>query len=112
MYCTRCGTSRPDGTNVCPGCGMAAPVFAEPPKIQNYLVTSILVTLCCCVPAGIVAIIYAAQANSKLAAGDFHGAQESARLAKIWSWVGVGAGVLVGIIYAAFGFFGALSNGH
>jgi hypothetical protein len=40
------------------------------PQIQNYLVTAILVTLCCCVQAGIVAIVYAAQVNSKLAAGD------------------------------------------
>jgi hypothetical protein len=112
MYCTRCGTSRPDGISVCANCGTAVAAIAEPPKIQNYLVPSILITLCCCVPAGIVAIIYAAQVNSKLAAGDIHGAQESARLAKIWTWVGFGAGVLLGIIYATFGFVGALSNAH
>jgi Interferon-induced transmembrane protein. len=40
--------------------------LAEPSKIQNYLVQSILVTLCCCMPAGIVAIIYAAQVNVSL----------------------------------------------
>ena len=39
-------------------------------------------------PAGIVGIVYAAQVNSKLAAGDVAGAQESARLARIWTWVG------------------------
>lgn len=63
MYCTQCGTSRPGGMSVCPNCGTAAPVFAAPPKIENYLVPAILVTLCCCVPAGIVAIVYAAQVN-------------------------------------------------
>ena len=103
MYCTRCGTSRPDGMNACPNCGTAAPAFAAAPAIQNYLVPSILVTLCCCVPAGIVAIIYAAQVNSKLAAGDIAGAQNSARLAKIWTWAGFGCGVLLGIIYAIIG---------
>ena len=112
MYCTRCGTSRPDGITVCANCGTAPPVHAGPPAIQNYLVFAILITLCCCLPAGIVAIIYAAQVNSKLAAGDIHGAQESARLAKIWSWVGFGGGILLGIIYAIFGFLGALSNHH
>jgi hypothetical protein len=112
MFCTKCGTSRPDGMTVCPNCGTAALTFAEPPKIQNYLVPSILVTLCCCVPAGIVAIVYAAQVNSKLAAGDVAGAQESARLAKIWSWVAFGCGALVGIIYAIIGAMGALGNMH
>ena len=112
MYCTRCGTIRPGGTTACPGCGMVPVAIAGPAKMQNYLVQSILVTLCCCVPAGIVGIIYAAQVNSKLAAGDVAGAMESARLAKIWSWVGFGAGVLVGIIYAIVGGLGALNNAH
>jgi hypothetical protein len=89
---------------------MVPAVIAGPEKMQNYLVQSILVTLCCCVPAGIVGIIYAAQVNSKLAAGDLLGAQESARLAKIWSWVGFGFGVLAGIIYAIAG--AANSFGH
>jgi hypothetical protein len=112
MYCTNCGTSRPDGISACPNCGTAGLSFAAPPKIQNYLVPAILITLCCCMPAGIVAIIYAAQVNSKLAGGDIRGAQESARLAKIWSWVGFGAGVLLMIIYGILGAVGALNSHH
>jgi hypothetical protein len=112
MYCTQCGTIRPDGMTACPGCGMVPAVVAAPEKIQNYLVQSILVTLCCCMPAGIVGIIYAAQVNSKLAGGDVQGAHESARLAKIWSWVGFGLGVLLGIIYAIIGAAGAFNNVH
>jgi len=50
--------------------------------------------------------------NSKLAAGDIAGAQASSRLARIWTWVGFGCGILLGIIYAIFGFAGALSNHH
>ncbi|MDQ3389279.1 MAG: CD225/dispanin family protein, partial [Gemmatimonadota bacterium] len=30
-------------------------------NVPNYLIPSILATLCCCLPAGIVSIIYAAQ---------------------------------------------------
>jgi hypothetical protein len=98
--------------SVCPNCGTGAAAFAAPPPIQNYLVQSILVTLCCCVPAGIVAIIYAAQVNTKLAAGDVAGAQESARLAKIWSWVGFGCGALLGLIYAIAGAAGSFKDFH
>jgi hypothetical protein len=112
MYCTQCGTIRPGGATACPGCGMVPAVVAAPAQIPNYLVQSILVTLCCCVPAGIVAIVYAAQVNSKVAAGDFAGAQESSRLAKIWSWVGFGLGVLIGIIYAIAGAMGSFNNIH
>ena len=103
MYCTRCGTGRPDGTSVCPNCGTAAPVFAEPPKIQNYLMPAILITLCCCVPAGIVAIIYAAQVNSKLAAGDIAGARAASEKAKLFFWIALGLGLVIGIIWLLAG---------
>ncbi|HEX3068826.1 MAG TPA: CD225/dispanin family protein [Thermoanaerobaculia bacterium] len=96
--------------SVCPNCGSGTPAFAAPPKIQNYLVTAILVTLCCCQPPGIVAIIYAAQVNSKLAGGDIAGAQASARLAKIWSWAGLGIGGLIWIIYAIVFAAGSFNN--
>ena len=112
MYCTKCGTSRPDGMSVCPNCGTVAPTFAAPPKIQNYLVPAILVTLCCCVPMGVVAIVYAAQVNSKLAAGDVAGAQESARLAKIWSWVGFGLSVVAWGVYGVFMLVAAFASHH
>ena len=117
MYCTQCGTNRPDGVSTCPNCGavavpFGAPAAIAPATISNYLVQSILVTLCCCMPAGIVAIIYAAQVNSKLAAGDIAGAQASAHLAKVWSWVGFGAGIVVGIIYALAGGLASINNGH
>ena len=57
---------------------------AAVPQVSNYLVSSILVTLFCCLPFGIPAIVYAAQVNSKLQAGDVAGAQESSRKAKMW----------------------------
>ncbi len=100
MYCTNCGAQRPDGATVCPSCGSRIQTFAALPAIKNYLVPSILITLCWCMPAGIVAIVYAAQVNSKLTAGDVAGAQKSARLAKIWCWVGFGAGLLGVLFYA------------
>ncbi|NIM07517.1 MAG: CD225/dispanin family protein [Armatimonadetes bacterium] len=68
--------------------------------VPNYLVQAILVTLFCCLPFGIVAIVYAAQVNGKLSGGDIDGAMESSRKAKIWSWIsfGVGLGIVMYII--------------
>jgi len=37
-------------------------------------VQAILCTLFCCLPFGIVAIVFAAQVDGKLAAGDYNGA--------------------------------------
>ena len=67
-------------------------------NVPNYLVQSILVTLCCCIPFGIVAIVNAAQVNSKLAANNIAGAQESSQQAKKWCWIGLGTGIVVNLI--------------
>jgi hypothetical protein len=67
-------------------------------KIPNYLVQSILVTLCCCLPFGIPAIVYAAQVNSKQAAGDLAGALDSSQKAKMWCWIGFGIGLAANLV--------------
>ena len=69
------------------------------PMVPNYLVQAILCTLFCCLPAGIVSIVYAAQVNSKLAVGDRAGAIQSSENAKKWAWVSFGAGLAVVVIY-------------
>ncbi len=72
--------------------------YAPPPpmaaQIPNYLIQAILVTIFCCLPFGIVSIIFAAQVNSKAAAGDIAGAMQSSKQAKTFAWVafGIGAG--------------------
>lgn len=84
------------------------------PQVPNNLVWSILTTLFCCLPAGIVSIVYAAQVNGKLAAGDIAGAQDSAAKAKKWAiWLAIAWAVLV-VLYVLFfvvlGGMGAMSN--
>ncbi len=66
-----------------------------PPK--NWLVESILVTILCCLPLGIVGIINSANVNSKWAAGDYEGAEHSAAEAKKWTKIGFFVGI-IGIV--------------
>lgn len=83
-----------------PAQGFAPPQVVATAPVKNHMVMAILTTLFCCLPAGVVAIIYASQVNSKLQAGDFMGAQAASKNAATWSWVSVGLGALyiVGII--------------
>jgi hypothetical protein len=68
----------------------------------NYLAFAIITTLCCCLPFGIPAIVFATQVNSKAAAGDLAGAMDSSRKAKMWCWIAFGCGVVAAIAYAIF----------
>jgi hypothetical protein len=74
---------------------MSTPIVAPP----TYLVQSILVTLLCCLPFDIPAIIFAAQVNSKFAARDYEGAAASSRKARMWCWVSFGDGAAVMLVY-------------
>lgn len=126
MYCPQCGANNADNAVVCTQCGRnlqpsAPPVLLPmtgtvmPPAgttVPNHLVFAILATVFCCIPTGIPAIIYAAQVNGKLAAGDYAGAQAASNNAKIWCWVSFG----IGLVSTLFGILmvgvGALHNLH
>ena len=82
----------------------------HPTRIPNYLVQAILVTLFCCVPFGIISIVYAAQVNGKVALGDIEGALRTSRSAKKWAWLSFGTGLLITvgwIIYIGVGLAGS-----
>ena len=70
------------------------PSQAQAP-VPNYLIPAILTTLFCCLPFGIASIVYAAQVNGKLEAGDRVGALESSRKAKMWAWISLGTGLVL-----------------
>jgi|SRR4249919_4338801 Interferon-induced transmembrane protein len=72
-----------------------------PPR--NYLVQAILTTLFCCLPFGIVSIVFAAQVNSKFNAGDVTGAVDASRKAKLWAWLSFGFGLAIILIAVASG---------
>jgi len=102
MYCKKCGTQNDDNSYKCTACGniLHEEAATQPAQhIPNYLVQSILVTCCCCLPLGIPAIVFAAQVNSKVQSGDIQGALESSRKAQMWSWWGFGVGLVFTTFY-------------
>lgn len=94
------------------------PLLTQPPRIApvggpaipNYLVLAIVCTLCCCLPTGIVALIYSAQVNTKLALGDHTGAAASSRNALIWCCVSLGLGTVTGVGFAALNFLTSMNR--
>jgi predicted secreted protein len=76
----------------------------QPPAGQapdNYLVWSILATLFCCLPFGIVAIVKSTQVSGLWAQGQYGEAQASADAAKKWVKWSVIAAVIAYVLYGA-----------
>ncbi len=71
-----------------------------PGTVKNWLVESILALVCCCWPLAIPAIVFAAQVNGKLASGDYAGAVQASKSAKMWLIIAVCAGLVVQSIVA------------
>jgi predicted secreted protein len=66
---------------------------------SNYLAWAILSTIFCCLPLGIVSIVFSTQVNNKWAVGDVAGAQDASEKAKkfaIWSVI---AWAIIAVLY-------------
>ena len=74
---------------------------------SNNLVWAILVTILCCMPTGIYAIICAAKVDTLWFAGRYEEARMMSRRAATWSWISAGAAILVWLLY--LGFWGAMA---
>jgi len=66
--------------------------------VPNYMVPAII-SIFCCWPLAIPAIIFAAQVNNKAQAGDIAGAQDASKKAKMFSFIAIGIGVVLILIY-------------
>jgi hypothetical protein len=106
MYCRKCGTPNADNVNQCSQCGESLVMTAAPqqgyammPEVPTRLAPAILVTLFCCLPFGIVAIVYAAQVSAKVSAGDYRGATECSDKAKFWCWLAFWLGLIPMVFY-------------
>ena len=65
-------------------------------SVPNYLIPAII-SLFCCLPLGVVGVIFAAQVNGKVQAGDTAGALDASKKAKMFSFIAIGLG-LAGIV--------------
>lgn len=70
--------------------------------IPNHLVWAILSTLFCCLPLGIVSIVYAAQVDGRRAAGDIFGARAASDKAKFWALLSAGLALVPLCLYVLF----------
>lgn len=97
MKCPYCKADNPPGSAKCSNCGKPlAPRRLEKMDddyVPNYLAPAILAMIFCCLPFGIVSLVYAAQVNGRLIAGQRDRALNASRMAKIWCWVTFGFGV-------------------
>ncbi len=112
MKCNFCREEIPEGTKTCPLCG--SPIndkgtlpgqnaaFASQPVINGtlYLVLSVLATLLCCLPFGIIGIVFSSRINSQQNGGDYEGARTSARMATIFLTLSLVLGLVAGCVAA------------
>lgn len=68
-------------------------------KPKSYLALAIISTILCCLPLGIVSIVFAAKVDNSWNAGDFFGAEDFSRKAKRWGIAAVITGLVGGILY-------------
>ena len=71
-------------------------------NIPNNLVWAILSLIFCFPPTGIVAVVFAASVDSKIAMGDYAGARETARKSKMWSWITFAIGIIANLLLYGF----------
>ncbi|GHV69585.1 hypothetical protein FACS1894199_18500 [Bacteroidia bacterium] len=125
-FCSSCGAQVADEAVVCIKCGCAVTGKTatnlsgqQPPK--TWLIQSILVTLFCCLPFGIVGIVNASKVETRFYAGDIDEANRLAAQAAKWTKLGFWIGLGVIILYFFFmtfvigaGIFAGLSGvgGH
>jgi hypothetical protein len=102
---------QPPGYGGLPGYPPGGP---QPPyggaPIPTYLWQSIVVTILCCLPAGVVAIVNATRVQSRQAAGDIQGALDASRRARTWCIVSLSVGLVLIVLDIILLATGALST--
>jgi len=83
-----------------------------PAKVPNNLVLAIVASVVsfigCCLPHGLISLIFALQVDKKAAAGDVNGAESSAKQAKTWAWISIIVAIAWFAVAMIFGIFGAI----
>lgn len=84
------------------GAGVRSTDGPRTERVPTYMFSAIFSTLFCCLPLGIVSLVYASKVNSLLAKGDIQGARKASSYAKLWAQLGVwtllGPALLIAIV--------------
>ena len=78
--------------------GGGAQAAAVPNNMVIAIIATIVSLIFCCLPHGIISLIFAMQVNKKAAAGDMAGAEASAKSAKTWGMISIIVAVLALIL--------------
>ena len=121
-YCPNCGAENTDESRFCHKCGFPLTSYKQelqsqqqnnlqyqagfnnqnqqrPPKPPNHLLGAILTLLFCCMPLGIVSLIYSTQVDSKYNMGDYQGAIDASNKAKNWMIAAIISGIVLTVFY-------------
>ncbi len=104
-YCSACGFClEPLENGAGPSCVPSGPNYVAIGyhDIPDYLVWSILELCLCCLPLGIVGLIYSIDANNRKERGDYVRAMEKAKAAKKYLIWGIALWGIAIICYIAF----------
>lgn len=118
IFCSECGAQTSDSASFCPQCGKPlakpmtptaeTPVTAVPTppsgaKVcpETHLAKAIIVTILCCWPFGIPAIVNAAAVSNEFVAGHYDVAVQKSENAKKWCNYAIIAGVVFWVLYIA-----------
>ena len=104
---------QPAGWQGQPGWQAQQPGWPGQREPDNYLVWAILTTVFCCLPLGIVSIVYSTKVSGLWSQGRFAEAQAAADSAKKWAIIAAIVGAVVGIMIVmlyVFIFAVAVSN--
>ena len=127
MICSRCGANIPDNVAFCTNCGHSnsgapqappqpggyAPGGYAPqgggygqsgPQVTDYLIWSIITTLCCCLPLGIVGIIFSINSKNDLSAGRYESAVKNYNIAFYCNVIGLVVGLIANVLVAIIQF--------
>lgn len=113
LTCHDCGGKVSSDAAQCPHCGAKVKkeqtVIVEPKTVatattaqvkpDNWLTWSILSTLLCCLPFGVVGIVYASKVDSAWYAGRYDEARAAADKAKTFTLISAGVGIAVSVLY-------------
>ena len=81
-----------------------------PLKPSNWLWQSIVATILCCLPFGIVGIIFAVKVDSLYFKGQYAESEKMAQKAKMWTLVAFGVGLVYIIFWVIMAYHGNLEE--